>query len=68
VLPSLVVLVTKSMMACFDVPSFHEGSGSVITLASDLGIITGNDDALSFIGSDLLQIYISELAWDNDTN
>ena len=34
-----------------------------ITLASDLGIVTGNDDALSFIGSDLLQIYISELAF-----
>jgi hypothetical protein len=36
---------------------------SHLTLASDLNIISGNDDALSIIGSDMLQCYISELAY-----
>jgi len=34
-----------------------------ITLASELQIICGNDDALSVIGSDILQAYVSEIAF-----
>jgi hypothetical protein len=32
-LPSFVVLVTKSIIACFDAPSFHDASGSIKTAA-----------------------------------
>lgn len=34
-----------------------------ITLASDIQIICGNDDALAVIGSDILQAYVSEIAF-----
>ena len=34
-----------------------------ITLASDLRIILGNDDPLSIIGANILQMYVSEIAF-----